>query len=338
MHTRSRLAAASLVAGAIVGAGYPVVAQATNNPHIPPRCTPVVHETTGGVTAVAGGKAELIPSGLKLTTTAVADKLGWKRTLDNAVPMALVTGMRYTTRKVDDGATNPAALVAYHVYLRVPTPTGDVDATLVYEPYYQITGNPPLDTTKTWDVKGGKFWTNHTIPGLTAEPGGSYAGNRTWLEILTANPKAVVTGYGFGQGTYNAGTISLLLKANDYAALEFHSIGPKSVNECHNWRKPKPHPTHPPTTPPTRPPTTPPTAPPTHTAPPTTPPATTPPATVPPGTHPPANGGDSYTQGGLAQTGDETFKIAGLGLTLILIGSLVAGAAFYWRRRTRFTA
>lgn len=327
MHTRSRLAAASLVAGAL-GAGYPYVAYATN-PHTPPPCVYSVHTTTGGIETAAGGKVELFPSGLKISTTAQADKVAWKRTLAHPVNMADVTGLRYTTRKVDDASKNAAALVAYHVYVSAPTDSGDVQATLVYEPYYQIIGNPPTNTTHTWEVKLGKFWTNKTIPGLVAEPGGSYAGNRTWSQILTANPKATVTGYGFGQGTYNEGTTSLLFKANNSAAMEFKST---KGSECHNWTRPKHPPTHPPTIPPTKPPTAPPTTPPTHTASPTTPP------THGSTTAPPAGGGDSYTQGGLAQTGDETSTMFGVGVALLLVGGLATVGAIAWRRRTRFTA
>lgn len=92
--------------------------------------------------------------------------------------------------------------------------------------------------------------------------------------------------------------------------------------------------------PPTKPPTTPPTATPTATAT-ATPPATVPPATTPPATHPPTTppvggggGGDSYTNGGLAQTGFDVALWSGAGVIILCMGGLLV---FLGRRRRTIT-
>lgn len=181
-------------------------------PKLPPppitRCQDVWHTNTDGITLTAGGKADLTPDGVVLTTTVNADKVGWKYDLGK-VAMKDITKLSYVTRKLDDGSINAAALPAYHVYL-TDTSGPNSDTTLVFEPYYQISGNPPVNTTQTWDVLAGKFWASKTVGGIMAEPGGSYAGNRTWAQIKSANPYAKVVAIGFGQGTYNAGTKGLL--------------------------------------------------------------------------------------------------------------------------------
>jgi hypothetical protein len=174
-------------------------------------CKQVVHNDLSGITYTAGGKASLqipqedVPQGLYFETTVDADAVQWKTTVE-AVPMGQVDAMSYRTRKFPVAGGNEAALPAYRVFL-TGTEIND-SATLIFEPYYQIVGNPPVDTTQTWNVLAGKFWSNKTIGGITAEAGGSYAGNKTWAEIKAANPSAKVIAVAVGQGTYNAKTLT----------------------------------------------------------------------------------------------------------------------------------
>jgi hypothetical protein len=207
------------------------------------KCPEVVHTSTADVTITAGGKATIDPDGGMIFETAVnADAVNWKKTLSPHVPMAAVARMSYQTRKFPVEGGNVAALPAYRIYL-TGTDGPSSSTTLVYEPYYQDgVGNPAVNVTRTWDVKAGKFWATQTIAGIVAEPGGSYAGNKTWAQIRAANPHAKVTGFAVGQGTYNHGT----------KARVNHVIF-DGLRKCadHVWCKPEATPTSTPTPTPT---------------------------------------------------------------------------------------
>lgn len=195
------------------------------------RCDVVTHTNDDGVTLTGTASIELVASGVVARTPDNPAKVKWAKTLAAPVKMSAVTALSYQTHKLDGTgdipAGNDAALPAYHVVLDVDD-DGDPDATLVFEPYYQIVGNPARGETKTWNVLDGKFWTSAAIPGLPAEGGGSYAGNKTWAEILSANPEARVVGFGWGQGTYNAGTV---------ARINHVKFAGKGVCQVHDWKK-----------------------------------------------------------------------------------------------------
>lgn len=142
--------------------------------------------------------------GLILETKVVEDSVNWKHTFSVGLPLPGVQ-MSYRTKKLDDGLTNAAALPAYRLYM-TNMDGANATTTLVFEPYYQISGNPALNTIVTWDVDAGKFWSTKDVAGITAEAGGSYAGNKTLAQIMVANPSARIAAIGIGQGTYNAGT------------------------------------------------------------------------------------------------------------------------------------
>lgn len=241
---RLALALGLAAAAALLAVAAPAQAEGdrdtdtTSTTKIPSRvdCVPLVHGTDG-ITVTAGGKYSFDPAGgLILETTVVEDAVHWKGNLTAPVKMDDVKVMRYSTRKLDDGTGNAAALPAYRVFITDanggPGNPGNT-TTLVYEPYYNITGNPALNTTQTWDVLAGKFWATKSIGGITAEPGGSYAGNRTWSQIKAANPNAQVVAIGIGQGTYNKGT----------KAWTNHAFfGTYKACTDHVWVKPKPSP------------------------------------------------------------------------------------------------
>lgn len=175
-------------------------------------CTVVKHSTTAGVTKVGGATATVVADGIKLTTTANEDKVSWVSSF-RPVPASTVTEVNYETVKLDASApnstVNDAALPAYHIYVR--TPKGD--GVLVYEPYYYLmkigAGNPQRQVRTEWNVLDGPLWTpSTTIEGLPKSAGGP--ATLTFAEVRDKNPQMTVTGIGFGQGTYNAGTIALL--------------------------------------------------------------------------------------------------------------------------------
>jgi hypothetical protein len=272
-------------------------------------CPTVKHTDLAGVTYTAGGKAALDVDGLVFTTTVVADAVQWKSTLGEPVDMDKVNAMSYRTRKLPFSDTedtgNAAALPAYRVFL-TGTEIND-SATLVYEPYYQPgVGNPPMATTQTWNVLAGKFWSSKTIGGITAEPGGSYAGNKTWAEIVAANPSAKVVAFAVGQGTYNVKTKARV-----------NNVVFSSKKKCveHTWTTP-PAPTGTGTG------TGSPTATATATA--------TGTATVAP---PPPGGGSN---GGLPVTGVNVGVAVAVGLGLLGVGAVVVFVSR--RRRVRFAS
>lgn len=175
------------------------------------------YNNTKGLTLANGATAETTDKGLKLTTPVKADhsaKLSWKVVLPTAVGLNKLSSAGYVLTKLDAAGpgVNDAALLSYDLFID-KNGDGSEDFTLVYEPYYNTAGNPARNTAKVWDVKTGKFWANKpavdTWPGN--EPaGGSYAGNKTISEILALYPNAKIKGYGYHQGTYNDGTVSLL--------------------------------------------------------------------------------------------------------------------------------
>ncbi len=235
-------AAATVLGSTAVAAaiGTTAAASATNTNTGSYTCPPsVLTNNTSGITTKAGGKAELSKppypaEGIVFTTGASNDDaVTWRQDIPagNWVDIDKVKSMSYRTKKLDTAGpgVNDAALPAFRVHLDVPS-VGDV--TLVYEPYYQIVGNPPRNVETGWElVPNGKFWSNKTIPGLTAEGGGSYAGNKTWAEIAAANPQARVKGYSIGLGTYNTNTIGW------FNQVHFEGKG-QNWNCSHSWKQP----------------------------------------------------------------------------------------------------
>jgi hypothetical protein len=178
-------------------------------------CTIVKHSNTNGVTKVGTATATVGADGIKLTTAqnTNVDKVSWRETI-RPVPASTVNELTYETVKLDQTAgnnniVNDAALPSYHIHVKTPAGEG----TLVYEPYWYLSQNglgmPQRQVRTEWNVLQGKLWTSSTvITGLPPMAGGPPA--KTFAEIVAANPKMVVTGYGYGLGTYNAGTIAIL--------------------------------------------------------------------------------------------------------------------------------
>lgn len=200
-------ATAGITLVSVLGAAAPAQAS-THRP-----CKVVKHSSTSGVVETAGGKAKLVADGVQLTTQPgeVNDKVSWKTSF-SPVLASSVQEVTYETVKLDKKGVgvNDAALPAYHLYVR--TPKGD--GVLIYEPYYYLMdiggGNPQRQLRTEWNVLDGKLWTSsaNTIEGIDKTAGGP--ATLTFAEVVTKNPKMTVTGIGFGLGTYNEGTVSIL--------------------------------------------------------------------------------------------------------------------------------
>lgn len=222
MRTTTILAA-TVLSVAVGGAALSNAAAfaATGSGH----CPTLTQDSIADWQVIGGATVTLLDKGVKIVTPETPSAASWARTVD--VPMKHVQQASYQTYKYDSVA--PAALAAYRITLDVDD-DGTADGTIVYEPYYQIVGNPAQNTAQTWQVLTGKFWTSSTaIAGMTAEPGGSYAGNKTWAQILAANPEAQVLGYAIGQGTYNAGASDRVNEVRFQA---------KGFCKKHEWKKP----------------------------------------------------------------------------------------------------
>jgi hypothetical protein len=205
-------AAALMVMGGLAVVSSPASAAAA----APARCSTSTLNNTRGWTANAGGAVKVVPDGVQLATPEQDSRVQYRHNLPSRVRLADVTALSYQLTKLDgttvDGVPiavgNDAALPAYRLFLDA-NGDGSEDGAIVYEPYYQITGNPTRSQTKIWDVDAGNFWTGSTaIQGMIAEGGGSYANNRTLSQIRTANPNARVVAFAIGQGTYNNGTVA----------------------------------------------------------------------------------------------------------------------------------
>ncbi|GIF70038.1 hypothetical protein Ais01nite_80730 [Asanoa ishikariensis] len=205
-----------VVAALAVTGGLAVVSAAPAAAATPAsRCSTSTLTNTKGWTTKAGGTVKVVPNGAQVATPVQDSAVQYRYNLPTRVKLSDVSALSYELTKLDgttvDGtpipAGNAAALPAYRLFLDL-TNNGSEDGAIVYEPYYQIDGNPARGQTTTWDVDQGKFWTGATIPGMVSEGGGSYANNRTLTEIRTANPNARVVAFAVGQGTYNDGTVA----------------------------------------------------------------------------------------------------------------------------------
>lgn len=237
-----RLRPIPILAGMAVAAAIvaPTAAHAGDN--VPPRpqallsstnCTTVKHGDLTGVTKTGTPAASLQIDGVEISTPANPDKVVWK-TDTAATALKNVKALSYQTYKFATGASSEFAAPAYHIYLSLP---GGKSATLVYEPYWQSEGagllKPSTTEWQPWNPMSGKWWTSsHDVIGMTAEGGGGEH-NALWGDIVTLNPEAAVVGYGWGQGTYNAGAKALV------QAVLFKN---NSACNLHNWSTNNPAP------------------------------------------------------------------------------------------------
>ncbi|SNT60355.1 hypothetical protein SAMN05421812_11274 [Asanoa hainanensis] len=207
-----------VVAALVVTGGLAVVSSAAvsaSSASPANRCSTSTLPNTRGWTTKAGGTVKIVPNGAQVATPVQESSVQYRVNLPTRVKLSDVSALSYELTKLDgttvDGTAIPqgnhAALPAYRLFLDL-TNNGSEDGAIVYEPYYQISGNPVRGQTATWDVDAGNFWTGASIPGMVSEGGGSYANNRTLAQIRAANPQARVVAFAVGQGTYNDGTVA----------------------------------------------------------------------------------------------------------------------------------
>ncbi|MBM2616804.1 hypothetical protein JIG36_14680 [Actinoplanes sp. LDG1-06] len=208
--TRRPMIAAAAVITTALAVNAVSVQPASASSHRP--CTVVKHSNTTGVTKVGTATATVGTDGIKLTTApgANADKVSWRENI-RPVLAGTVEEVSYETVKLDEPGVgvNDAALPAYHIYVKTPAGEG----VLIFEPYWYTgkigAGNPQRQIRSEWNVLQGPLWTSSTtINGLEKSPGGP--ATKTFAEVVKDNPKMVVTGVGFGLGTYNPGTTAIL--------------------------------------------------------------------------------------------------------------------------------
>ncbi|HXU23795.1 MAG TPA: hypothetical protein VN697_07180, partial [Tepidiformaceae bacterium] len=162
--------------------------------------------TGGAVNFIADATAPGGTGALQLTTT--DDNAAKAQYLHAAnVALADVSELSYQTKQ-----NAPAASVAdpsYQVAVELDG-TAATFTNLVFEPYWNTTGNPTNGVWQTWNVAAGNFWSSGTKadPNNAACTVSSGAGGPpfyTLAQLQTDCPNAVVVGFGVNVGTYNAG-------------------------------------------------------------------------------------------------------------------------------------
>lgn len=176
--------------------------------------TLVTHTDTEGVDVVADGTATVEADGLRMATPTDAAKVTFQVGLiddplspSSVVLLGAVQDLSYKTIKYDTAA--PVVLPAYKLEI-ICNPFADPEdlfatyTTLVFEPYLQDPapdqGN--FDEWQTWDVLNGTFWSTRALPGVA---GGDHSEQLTLAQVLEKCPAAIVLSYQVGQGSSNAG-------------------------------------------------------------------------------------------------------------------------------------
>ena len=168
----------------------------------------------GAVNFIADATAPGGAGALQLTTDALdntnqpdnAAKAQYLHAAAN-VPLSSVTELSYQTKQNAPSAS--AADPSYQLAV-------DLDGTpatytnLVFEPYWNTTGNPANGTWQTWNVAAGNFWSSGTKAdpnnaACTVTSGAGGAPFYTLAQLQTACPNAVAVGFGVNIGTYNPG-------------------------------------------------------------------------------------------------------------------------------------
>lgn len=170
---------------------------------------------TGGsltFTTDQGAPAGFGTGALQLTTTDGAAKVQMLTGQDAGVKLADVKGnISYYAKQVAAAPGTPNQLAALNLFIDPDGPTGPLSyAPLILEPVYQ----PQAVATGKWQKWDGsaataKWWSTRTFPGVTA-----FMPNEgpNLDQISAANPDATIRpeGYGFNQGTGNAGLVSVV--------------------------------------------------------------------------------------------------------------------------------
>ncbi len=166
---------------------------------------------TGGSLAFTnehGAPAGFGAGALQLETTDGAAKVQMRTGQDAGLKLSDVKdSISFYAKQISVAAETPNQLAALNLFIDPDgAGTAYTYAPLVLEPVYQ----PQAIVTGTWQKWDGSaqnavWWSTRTFPGVTAS---QTVGGPNIDQISAANPAAVILGYGFNQGSGNAGLTS----------------------------------------------------------------------------------------------------------------------------------
>jgi hypothetical protein len=186
--------------------------------------------TPGVATFVEGPDTPPIGLGsLELRTVAGSDKVFAYNFDHTGTPISEITDLGYETYRTAGSAQQVTALNMAIDY------NGDAAggfSTLVFEPVYNTAqGSVVSGQWQEWDADGsGIWWSTQPINGQCA--GATAFCDKTWDEIVTNNPDAVVLAYGVNQGSGNPGLTAAVdaLRFSD-TTYDF-DVAPTSKDDC----------------------------------------------------------------------------------------------------------
>ena len=144
-------------------------------------------------------------SSLKLATTDGAAKVQFFSGQDAGQPLSDLSEVGYSTHR-SSTSTGPAFQVpAVNVVIDFNGPDPGGFSTLVFEPIYTYGAEAIEDNIwQSWDASGAaKWWSTKVMPGVCA-----FDCFVPLDDIMTANPDATITAYGFNLGSGNPGIIA----------------------------------------------------------------------------------------------------------------------------------
>lgn len=154
-----------------------------------------------------------------------------------------LTGLNSLTASYDyfrtSSSENPAAAPAFRLQLFSPLGTGDNFGTLVYEPYWNMSGNPTSDTWNTVSITptSGLFWWNGGFEQPNSAGGPPLRTLSEWASLFAASDTldfatASIISYSTGLGSYNPGQTQYV----DHISVNIPGV----VNDVANFVVPEP--------------------------------------------------------------------------------------------------
>jgi hypothetical protein len=148
-----------------------------------------------------------------------------------------LTGLNTLTASYDyyrtTSAENPAAAPAFRIQLFTPGGTGDNFGTLVYEPYWNMSGNPSADTwnTATITSTSGLFWWNGGYEQPNSAGGPPLHTLSEWATLFAGSDTldfaaASIVSYSTGLGSYNPGQTQYV----DHISVDIPGVVSDSAN------------------------------------------------------------------------------------------------------------
>lgn len=174
-----------------------------------------------------GSATGLGTDALKIATTDGTAKAQMFKWLETSMPLSDLDTVSYNAYRASVSTGSAVQVASVNVTVDVNGAVAGGYTNLVLEPVYQTSQGPLVNDS--WQLWGGGddsiWWSSNSIPG---------APNRdtfvSLASIKAANPDAIVLGYGFNQGSGNAGITSYVdgLTVNDIT-YNFELTAPKQV-------------------------------------------------------------------------------------------------------------